>query len=625
MQESRFREEGSLDRFENKLFNPKTKIDNNVVHRSIREITKDDIPTSWGGNDNVVIVPKKSSGKSLGFSMLVGSMAMLLIAVIFASWNIWQKRNMISNSNIDIVVQIKPYIEGGEESPVSISVQNRNNVTLIDTNLILSYEKGVGGQDQQEKVNNKIKFGDIKQNEIKTDDEKIQIYGSEGESRAITVTLEYKVAGSGGSFNKIVSTDVILKTPPVSVHVDGPDHVANSQVSKYIIRVKNNSSKTSDNVLVKATFPAAFTILSSEPENKARNMNAWILSGLAQGEERQITIEGSAKASVGEHLSIKTQVGSQINDSYDIGTVYSYDLKDVVISDSDLKISINAENNSGKASSFRFGDKVKLSLNYENISGRALDNVEIKGVVSGNSFDVNSVVAQNGAYSINNKAVFWNKDTVPEFTNLAAGAKGVLYVTFDIPQTGDSKSFVRFDVQGSSVGADSAVRDIKTNISQTWQIQGETSLTSQTIYVGSSLLNSGPIPPRISIPTTYVLRFYVSTHQSLKKGTVSFNLPTYVTWLGKTNMGSAITYSPSTRTVTWDVSGLYRDSSRMLEAQVSVVPVQSHLGTSPSLTSGINFSSQEDFGATHNIVNKPLTTVLSDDETSAEKWVVIAK
>ncbi len=624
MKESRFSEEGSLDRFENKLFNPRTKISDVTQHHSIREITKDEIPTAWG-DGSAIIVPKKTTGKSLGFSMLVGSLVILLITIVFASWNIWQKRNVISNSNIDVVLNVKPYIEGGEESPIAIAVQNRNNVTITDAELTISYEKGMGGQDQTEKINNKIKIGDIKQNEMKNNDAILQLYGAEGESRTITATLDYKVAGSNGVFNKIVSTDVILKTPPVSVHIEGPDHVASFQISKYIIRVKNNSSKTTDNVLVTATMPSSFTVLSTNPENKARNMNAWILSGLSQGEERTIIIEGSVKASIGEHLSIKTQVGSQVNNSYDIGTVYSFDLKDIAISDSDLRLSFNAESDSGKVDFFRFGDKVKISLNYENISGRALDNVEIKTALAGSSFDSNTVTATNGVYSLSNKEILWTKDTVPELTNLTVGAKGVLYFTFDITQTGNDKSFVRLDAQGSSVGADSSIRDIKTNISQSFQVQGETSLTSQTIYVGGTVLNSGPIPPHVGIPTTYTLRLNVSTHKSLKKGTVSFNLPSYVTWLNKILPAADVTYSPSTHTVVWNTGDIYTGMSKSLEIQVSLTPIPSHLGATPSLTSGINFSSQETYGTNYNVINKPLTTQLSDVDTSSDKWAVIAQ
>lgn len=624
MKESRFSEEGSLDRFENKLFNPKTKISDIVQHHNVREIAKDETLSAWG-DSGAVISPKKISGSSLGFSVLVFSLIILLVAISFASWNIWQKRNMISNANIDIVLQVKPYIEGGEESPISIIVQNRNNVTLLDTNLTLSYEKGMGGQDQKEKINNKIKFGDIKQNEMKKDDEKIQLYGAEGESRTITVTLDYKVAGSGGVFDKKVTTDIILKTPPISVHIEGPDSISSFQSSKYIIRIKNNSSKISDNVLVVATLPSSFTILSTVPENKAQNINAWVLPPLEKGEERVIAIEGSAKASIGEHLSIKTQVGSQVGDSYNIGTVYSFDLKDVSISGSDLKLSFNVENESGKVNFFRFGDKIKMSLNYENISGRALDDVEIKGILSGDSFDLNSVIVHNGVYDIVSRSIFWNKDTSPELINLPVGAKGILYVTFDVSQVGGSKSFVRFDSQGSSVGVDSATRDIKTNISQTWNVQGETSLTSQTIYVGSSFLNSGPVPPHVGIPTTYTLRLAVSSHRSLKKGTVSFNLPSYVTWLNKTTQGSAVVYYPNTKTVVWDVGGLYGGKSESLEAEISFTPMQSHLGATPSLTSGISFASQESINGNYNVINKPLTTVLSDQDTSSDKWIVVAK
>ena len=589
MKESRFSEEGSLDRFENKLFNPKVKISDVPQHHNLHNVETNELPTSWSDN-NPGLATRKSSGWSFGFSFLVLSLGVLLFAAIFASWNILQKRNVVSSENIDVVLQVKPYLEGGEASPLSIIIQNRNNVTLVDSEAVISYEKGSGGENQKEKINNKIKFGEIKQNEMKRNDQSIQLYGSEGESRSIKVEFNYKVAGSGGVFSKVVAVDVILKTPPVAIHVDGPERIASSQVSKYVISVRNNNSKISGNVLVKAILPANFTVLSVVPENKTGGINTWAFSGLRQGEDRTITIEGSAKALIGEHLIIKTQVGSQVGNSNDIGTVYSFDLKDVTISGGDLKFSFKTETDNGKVSSLRFGNKAKISLNYENISGRSIDSAEIKMVFSGDAFDAGSIATQNGEYSINNKTVLWNKFTLPELINLPAGAKGSLYVTFDIPQTGNDKSFVRLDVQGGGVGSDSAIRDIKTNISQTWKIQGETSLSSQVIYVGSSFINSGPVPPLVGILTNYTIRLDVSSHKLLKEGTVSFNLPSYVTWLDKVVSDGSVAYYPSTRTVIWKIGALGGGDIGSMEAQIAFTPAQSHFGTIPNLTSGINFS-----------------------------------
>jgi hypothetical protein len=56
------------------------------------------------------------------------------------------------------------------------------------------------------------------------------LYGKEAESRDITLKLEYEVPGSNALFNKVVVSKVILRTPPVSVHIDGPDKLSVGQV-----------------------------------------------------------------------------------------------------------------------------------------------------------------------------------------------------------------------------------------------------------------------------------------------------------------------------------------------------------------------------------------------------------
>jgi hypothetical protein len=73
-----------------------------------------------------------------------------------------------------------------------------------------------------------------------------------------------------------------------------------------------------------------------------------------------------------------------------------------------------------------------------------------------------------------------------------------------------------------------------------------------------------------------------------------------------------ITYNANTRTVTWNIGTLQGGKTVAADIQVSVRPSLSHVGTSPSITSGITLDAEElDSKARIKNTLNPLTTALS--------------
>jgi uncharacterized repeat protein (TIGR01451 family) len=326
-----------LDSIEHELYNPKAKINSTEIHhvRGERELT---LPTSWGNDDTPIITKgKEASGLSFGAKVLLFSLLLLLISLSFTAWRVISLRNVVSASNIDMTADVTPFVEGGEATPLTLTIRNRNLSVLEDVKVTLLYKQGSSSQDEQEKVQEKREIGDMVSNEYKKQDFSVVLYGAEAESRDITLKLEYKVPGSNALFNKIVTTPVVLKTPPISVNVEGPKAISIGQNGTYVFTVRNNSATTSIPSFLQITLPNTFTLVDSS-EKPIPRTTSWSIPSLTKGEATTISITGYLDGKEGEVATLQAKIGKEGDSPRTLGIVYASQIIDIRLRDSPLSI-----------------------------------------------------------------------------------------------------------------------------------------------------------------------------------------------------------------------------------------------------------------------------------------------
>jgi Flp pilus assembly protein TadG len=100
----------------------------------------------------------------------------------------------------------------------------------------------------------------------------------------------------------------------------------------------------------------------------------------------------------------------------------------------------------------------------------------------------------------------------------------------------------------------------------------------------------------------------------------------YVTWQNVFTSNANVTYNANTRTVTWNIGTLQGGKTVAADIQVSVRPSLSHVGTSPSITSGITLDAEElDSKARIKNTLNPLTTALSREVGGAQVSRVVSE
>ena len=98
------------------------------------------------------------------------------------------------------------WTEEGQENRREKSINNRNTIPLQEAKLTLSYEKGVGSSDEQQKVYETRSLGIIESNQVQKQKFSVVLYGEETSSRDLIVKLEYKVTGNNALFSKVITT-----------------------------------------------------------------------------------------------------------------------------------------------------------------------------------------------------------------------------------------------------------------------------------------------------------------------------------------------------------------------------------------------------------------------------------
>ncbi len=604
---------------EHELYDPKAKVHPTEVHR-IKSKRSLELPTSWGDDAPLIVKGEVERGVSFGTKFLMFATIILLAALGFSTWRVMSLRNVVSASNIDMQANITPYIEGGELTPLSLTLRNRNTASLENGKITLLYKQGNGSQDEQEKRQEKRDVGTLASGDVKTVDFNVSLYGSESETRDLTLKLEYGVVGSNAVFTKIITKQVILKTPPISVAISGPDKVSIGQSGTYSFVVKNNSATTSIPSVLTLQFPSNFTIESSEPKSIPRSMS-WSIATLPKGETQTVLVTGSFNGKQGDTNTIVAKVGGRGDSQSEIGIVYSSFTMDVLLRASPLVLLANISNELGVSDVIKYGDKTRLVLSYTNGSQEPLEDLSIKISLSGDAILYNNVDPTTGYYDSIAKTITWNKATFPDFAVLPPSGQGTIQVVMPIVARGTNSPVLKVAV--TAVASSKSVDDVVATITKTYAVSGSASLVASTQYKTSSFVNSGPIPPQPNQETTYTANLRVSAQNAISNTKVSFTLPAYVTWRNVTSDGR-VTYDAKTRTVSWNIGRVDQGQSVMADIGVSVKPSQSHVGQSPVITSGIILNADEEASRIHlKSTLSPLTTVVKNEVWAENPSLVV--
>jgi len=493
----------------------------------------------------------------------------------------------------------------GQEVSFHIAILNKNNVDLESASLLVEYPTGTRSAtdltkelDQDRFVLNRIKSGESYNQNIK-----VVFFGEKDSIKQLNISLEYRVENSSALFYKEKQHEVTISSAPIIITPTYPKEINSNQEVTFSIEVASNSKDKMDNFLVNVEYPFGFVFKEASPAASFSN-NVWRFSGLGAGEKRTIVIKGNIIGQDNEEKVFKINAGTaDENDERAIAIPFSQLMESILVKKSFIGLDISIGGKGGNYT-IQGGKEVTTQFTVRNNLPSRLFNTSVEVTLSGGAFNQSNVSADNnGFFQSFNNTILWDKRSVPDFSDMDPGsAKNLSFslsplVYASIAAGAKPEINITFKANGERILESGSVEKVLATETRKIILQTDLSLSSKIVRSVGSIENSGPIPPKANIPTTYTVIWSISnSFNQASNVEVRATLPSYVKYTNvKSPSNEMFTFNQVTNEVVWNAGSILPNTgfsypAKEVQFQLEFLPSLSQAGQSPSILGAATIS-----------------------------------
>ncbi len=627
-----------IDDLKSKLFsrNYETRM---VHHEHFSEMNDIKVKDNWSDNTAPLLSKREQFFMQNSFfkKFFIFSVIFLIGAIIFAGFSFFYGNNTISNDNIEISVLGSSFATGGEELPLVIEIENKNNSAMLSVDLIAEYPKDAKGKTER----SRLSLGDISSNSTKSQNISLVLFGEQGTINKIKFEVEYRIANSNAILVKEKYYEVTINSTPINLSIDAPSDISPNEEITLKTKVSLNGSKVMQKVLVRVDYPIGFQFSSSIPAPTFGN-NTFFLGDLSPGVEQEIIVKGKmVDVEDGEEKSFRVWSGTQSSeDKKEIAKVLNSFAHIVLIKRAFIEARISIGNTYQKEYTVESRDSIQVGIDWANNLDTKVSDFEIRAKLSGNVLDRKRIVVQDGFYDSATDEIIWDKNSYTKFKSIEPGETGgvyfslsslPLYSSFDGLVSSPSIS-ISSVVSGRQALEGNINEQVKSGETKVIKIITDMSFAVKSAYNSTLIKNTGPIPPKVGKETSYTITWSISnTANSISKAEIRSKIPSWIKWKGVISPSSeSITYDQNTREIVWNAGRVNRGAgltttAREVSFQLSFTPSLSQVDTSPNILSESILTAHDDFANVDLRATKSaLTTKLNNDNiVSGSSGVVV--
>ena len=609
-----------IEELKSKLFsrNYKTKIE----HRdNFTHLQKKEVQDSWEKEATKPNFTERFFMKTSMFKkFFLFSIIFFVLALGYASYVFFAGGNTVSKDNIDISVLGNAFTAGGEELSLVVVITNKNNSSLDLVDLVVEYPKSSSGSLADNTERMRTSLGTIPAGAVHNENIKVTLFGEQGSTRQIKISIEYRVAGSNAIFVKEKLYDVNINSTPINLSVDAPVETSPNQDITLNVKATLNATKATPKILLKLDYPVGFQFVSAKPGPSFGN-NVWNLGDLSPGAEQNISITGKMiDVSDGEEKTFNISSGSQFpGDKSAIGVIFNSLGHTVLIKKSliEAKLFINGVYQREYASYGKTA--LQGQIRWLNNSDTKINDLEIHAKISGNAIDRKTINAQQGFYNSLDDSITWDKNYQRGYAEVNPGDSGFVTFSFSplslFSASGGMLADPSINVETSIVGKQQldgyATRDLNNKTLSIVRIISDVGFATKALYYSGPFANTGTIPPKVEKETTYTIIWSISnTANSISKVQVHSTLPPWMRFVGPVNpTNEDLTYDPNTKEIIWNAGGIPKGAGitgagREVAFQIGFTPSLSQVGTSPVIINDAILTGHDDFANVDVRINK---------------------
>jgi hypothetical protein len=582
-----------------------------------------DVPTNWGTklsfDDPNDYMTKKTN--SFFNKFLLGSFVFFFIALIVALFIFFGGMNLISSDNLDLEITAPSSTSSGEEFIIELSLINNNRTDLEEVSLLVDYPDGalsVGGNKALSREN--ISVGTIVSGNSQNYTVRAVLSGEKDTIKTFKFNIEYKVKGSNAVFSKEKTFDVVISSSPIILEVTPLGEINSGQEVTLFIDITSNSNVVMKNSLIKVEYPYGFTYKSSSMTPVEDN-SVWNMGDLKSGDKKTLSIVGVLIGQDLEERTFKISSGMQKAGSVsDMDTILATNSTTVEIRKSSFGLSVDTDSVS------TMGSNISVGIKYQNILPDKLLNTNIVATISGNMFDKTKIdIDDGGYYRSSNNTITWDKNSTANLASVSPGASGD--ISFSVGSFSDSiqtKSIKNphIDINVKSTGDRSGIEtgEVVSSADFTIKFPSSITLTAKALRSAGAFTNTGPVPPKADIESTYtVVWTLTNANNDLGSVVVTGALPAGVAWKNEISPSSEnISFDLDTRVISWYIGNVssgtgFTYSPDEISFKVGIIPNINQIGSIPDLVSGIYVSAIDTYTETQvTYESRSVTTQYSD-------------
>jgi hypothetical protein len=630
-------EESSLEELKSKLYSKKISLD--AKKRDIKFKLQDDSPglkSEWGDKEEKIEdVVQMANLRNKPISTMVKkfiylSIAFALLVVTSTVFYFWLKGSGVvtPGKNIEVKLGGPVSVAAGEPLSLYLEIKNKGNINIDSADLVLEYPPGMRPKNNPnlELGRDRKTIGGLRAGESYNQIIEIVAFGEGGSEKTVNAKVEYKLENSSAILINEGAHTFKISQSPIDITLNFPVEIRTKQEVDFEVEIKSNSSSLVKDLYLQIEYPPGFQFVSSKPEPIKENL--WALGDLMQGASKKIIITGLIEGQESEEKFFHAQVGTLLEDT--INNIYASSNKGISLRSSAFNITVLINSNDLEKNTTSSGERVTGQIMWENNLPVAVRDASVNLKISGSAFDPASILTEKGFYRTSDGILVWNKSTLSSLVSIDPGQSGYAKFSFLVKKplpvltVSDKNFIVTLDASmfGKKVESIGENLEVKSEITKKILVNSDIQFAVRGLYYSGPFLNSGPIPPKVGMETTYTIVWSLTNSSNDVSGTkVRAVLPAYMRWMGVVApSGSSVSFDESTSIITWD-KGLLKAGVGILSPaeevafQVALLPAPNQVGKTPEILMASKTTGTDSFTGKEMIVDKSAVKTASNGDS----------
>jgi len=413
----------------------------------------------------------------------------------------------------------------------------------------------------------------------------VVIFGEENQERTIKATIEYRHAGSNGTFYREADPLAFrINSSPINITVRAIEKVSAGQEVKVTVTLVSNASVPLRDILLTTNYPANFNFTSSGPKPAYRD-NSWLIKEMTPGEPVTIELSGQIRGGQSEEFQLQFTAGTPASDNqFMMGSPLASARTDFIIERPFVDVKMAVNNREAEVATLRVGESANVAVTVTNTLTETLYDLSLEVALEGNVLMSENVTARNGYYDSNRNVIRWEVSG----NNLLAEVKPGVSRTFNFTVRAGSETrtpsfLVKANTFARRVSEPRATEQLIGNAEAEVRYTSSVAI-SREVTRNESFPQTGPVPPVANQETTYSVIMVASAGGNDVTGTVvNTSIPQYVNWKNQVQGDGSVVFNPVSKEITWNVGDIKAGEEKRVIFQVGLLPSVSQIGTTPAL------------------------------------------